>query len=333
MPKQRPIHELVRYVDRIEALIKECDNKKYGRNQEDLKKRDKALILAVFLTGGYLTRILKLKKNDFVFNDKTRKPTEAFYIKNMSVARHRKDTVRDVIIYTDDPFADLLKDWVMKISDDAYLFPSPQKDGGKVQPLDRKMASRIIVEVSKRALDSPLTSMDLRSLRMIYLTQKKGFNKFEIRNIFGMVSFPKIFQDENVPIGTINYAFRKMKINARHFKLMNNWFSITCALQLQEVIITLVAKNLGIKLDKKKVYSVLGKPEPKKDYVPFGDKYDAFSKIIKEKYGVIMPTLVKQYRRSFRSDVLHGGKTPEPEEISSIIVFTNGLLEKLTTIQ
>ena len=62
MPKQRPIQELVRFVDKIGDLIKECDNTKYKKKQDYLKRRDKALILTVFLTGGYVTKVLELKK-------------------------------------------------------------------------------------------------------------------------------------------------------------------------------------------------------------------------------------------------------------------------------
>jgi hypothetical protein len=74
------------------------------------------------------------------------------------------------------------------------------------------------------------------------------------------------------------------------------------------------------------------KLDQKKDYLSFGDRYDAFDKIIKEKYGIIMPQLTKDLRK-IRTDVLHRGKTPQPEEVEDIIVFTKGLLEKLKTIK
>jgi hypothetical protein len=110
--------------------------------------------------------------------------------------------------------------------------------------------------------------------------------------------------------------------------LDTNWFSATCALQLQEVAITLVAKKKNIKLDKKHVEKILDK---KIDYLSFNEQYKAFSKEIKRLYDVDMPFLTTQFRK-IRVKILHEGYNPEPEEKGSIVTFTLGLLQKLKDI-
>jgi len=107
--------------------------------------------------------------------------------------------------------------------------------------------------------------------------------------------------------------------------LDTNWFSATCALQLQEVAITLVAKQKNIQLDKKHVEKILDR---KIDYLSFNEQYEAFSREIKRLYDVDMPFLTTQFRR-IRVKILHEGYNPEPEEKDSIVSFTLGLLQKL----
>jgi|GEM_PF-2947938 len=110
--------------------------------------------------------------------------------------------------------------------------------------------------------------------------------------------------------------------------LDENWFSATCALQLQEVAITLFAKQKNIKLDKKHVERILNK---KIDSLSFNEKYEAFSKEIKRLYNVDMPILTTQFRK-MRAKILHEGYNPQPEEKDAIVQFTLGLLQKLKDI-
>ena len=107
--------------------------------------------------------------------------------------------------------------------------------------------------------------------------------------------------------------------------LDENWFSATCALQLQEVAITLFAKRRNIKLDKKHVERILNR---KIGSLSFNEKYEAFSKEIKRLYNVDMPILTTEFRK-MRAKILHGGYNPEPEETDAIVSFTLGLLQKL----
>lgn len=117
--------------------------------------------------------------------------------------------------------------------------------------------------------------------------------------------------------------------SASFLRLDTNWSLATCALQLQEVAITLVAKRKGIFLDKKHVEAVLNKKI--KDIFFFNDQYDAFSRQVKNAFGVGMPKLTK-YLRKMRVDVLHRGYNPKPEETKSIVSFTIGLLKKLENL-
>jgi len=108
-----------------------------------------------------------------------------------------------------------------------------------------------------------------------------------------------------------------------------NWSLATCALQLQEVAVTLVAKKKNIILDKPHVEKVLGKKI--KDDISFNDRYEAFTKQLKDLFNVDMPILTTHLRK-MRMKVLHEGYNPKPEETESIVNFTIGLLQRLKGI-
>lgn len=110
--------------------------------------------------------------------------------------------------------------------------------------------------------------------------------------------------------------------------LDDNWFLAVCALQLQEVAITLFAKHRNIKLDREHVEAILNR---KVSSFTFNERYEALSKEVKRLYNVDMPILTTQFRR-IRGKILHGGYNPEPEEKEAIVRFTLGLLQKLRSI-
>lgn len=107
-----------------------------------------------------------------------------------------------------------------------------------------------------------------------------------------------------------------------------NWSLSTCALQLQEVAITLVAKRKGIKLEKTNVERILNK---KIEDLSFNDQYEAFKKQIETSFNIKMPILPTHLRK-MRALVLHEPYNPKPEETDSIVGFTIGLLKKLKDI-
>lgn len=116
--------------------------------------------------------------------------------------------------------------------------------------------------------------------------------------------------------------------SATFLGLDTNWFLATCALQLQEVAVTLVAKRKNIKLDKANVERLLKK---KIESLSFNDRYKAFSRQVKASFDIELPILTTHLRK-MRTKVLHEGYNPKPEETESIVSFTIGLLRKLNNI-
>jgi hypothetical protein len=97
-------------------------------------------------------------------------------------------------------------------------------------------------------------------------------------------------------------------INAAKFlELDENWFISTCALQLQEVMIEKLAKKREIAFDKENLKRILGREvKVPSDFVPFSEKYKAFSKEIKRLDNIDMPKLPLDFRNT-RTEVLHYG--------------------------
>ena len=104
------------------------------------------------------------------------------------------------------------------------------------------------------------------------------------------------------------------------------WILSTIALQLQEVAMTLVAKQLGIKLDKPSVSRTLGK-QFEKD-IPFKDRYLAFCREIKRTKDTTLSKLPTDLR-GMRTRVLHGGTSPSTSETKLLTDFTCSFLKDL----
>jgi hypothetical protein len=107
------------------------------------------------------------------------------------------------------------------------------------------------------------------------------------------------------------------------------WMSCTCALQLQEVAIIMVAKKKGIDIDKKSVEKILNKPQ-NSDF-SFSNQYEAFAKEVQRLYKIEMPLMATSLRR-MRVAVLHEGYNPKDEEKDAIVSFTTGLLKRLKKV-
>jgi hypothetical protein len=117
--------------------------------------------------------------------------------------------------------------------------------------------------------------------------------------------------------------------SATFLGLDTNWSVAVCALQLQEVAVTLVAGKLKIDLGKTNVEQIL-KARITKGF-SFNQQYEAFRIEVKRQFDIDMPFLTTQFRR-MRVKVLHEGYNPEPEEKDSLVSFTIGLLRKLEDI-
>lgn len=169
-----------------------------------------------------------------------------------------------------------------------------------------------------------------------YLEDLYGQNKMRTADVS---SLRKILEDvNNLFLEGVIRPLEKRKPEP-HLDLMGsasflgldtNWSSSTCALQLQEVAITLVAKKLKIDLSKANVERILNAKIESKDF-SFNHQYEAFRTEIMHLFDVDMPFLTTQFRR-IRVKVLHEGYNPEPEEKDSIVSFTKGLLQKLNSI-
>jgi hypothetical protein len=118
--------------------------------------------------------------------------------------------------------------------------------------------------------------------------------------------------------------------SSEYLGLNQNWFSATCALQLQEVSIKLVADKIGLDLRQPNVEKLLGKQFEPNDF-GFNQRYEAFGNEVKKLFDIDMPFLATQFRK-IRVKVLHEGYNPQPEERDSLVSFTLGLMKKLEEI-
>ena len=192
MPRTRNIREYLGD-DFLEDLIKECDKTHMmfkGERGDYLRKRDKALVATFFLTGGYKQEVLSLRKRNFDFDDKEAKSRNAFLVKDMKVLRHREKTgkrkwvARTFEIFYDDLLVQYLLDWL-------DLLPNADD---KLFDLKSTRVWNIIRALGKR-LNFPISPMDLRNQRALYLVEKRGFAPIDVQKIFGMdVKTPAILE-------------------------------------------------------------------------------------------------------------------------------------------
>lgn len=331
MPRRRKIGE---YCGNpfLEAMIAECDKTPYKKRPDYLRKRDKALVATLFLTGGMISEVLMLKKENFDFENKTAKRMNAFVVRNMRVTMYRHErgkprfVTRTFPIFYDEPLVQYLLEWLPEVDD--YLFPGRPR-GSHL----KKVCAWIRIRDLGKRLNFPINPRWFREQRMYHLAER-GFDFLDIQKYFKRKDLPKISairdnwqtllfatgkpgQEEMFSTGFIG--------SAGFLGLDANWFRATCALQLQEVAVTWVAKRKKIELDKKNVEKILKR---KVEMLSFNYQYQAFSEVLKTSFGVKMPILVPHLRK-MRGKVLHEPYNPKPEETDSIIVFTIEFLQKL----
>ena len=333
MPRRRKIGEYCSDAF-LDSLIGECDKTPYKKHPDYSRKRDKALIATLFLTGGLLDEVLMLKKENFDFENEDAKRMNAFLVRNMRVTRyrHKKGEPRFVSrtfpIFYDEPLVQYLLEWLREADD--YLFP-----GSKGGHLKKVLAWKRISDLGKR-LNFPIKPKWFRDQRMYYLAEK-GFESIDIQKYLKMKNLPTIGTRRD-SWHTLLYVTRKprqeeilstgLMRSAGFLRLDSNWFLATCALQLQEVAIKVIAERKEIKLNKRNVEKILKR---KVEIPSFNHQYKAFSKVLKTRFGVEMPILPTHLRK-MRVKVLHEAYNPKPEETDSIKVFTIGLLQKLSNV-
>ena len=167
----------------LEDLVEKC-GAEYRSNQDYLRRRDKALVAALFLTGGRVREVLSLKKNNFDFDNEEAKRDNAFLVRNMIVLKRstgggkRKRVTRTFPIWRNDPLVKHLLAWLREI--DGYLFLSKEK---KIRPMGRTRAHQI-VSILGESLDIPVHHINpqwFRVQREHYLIKEKGFSTYDVQ--------------------------------------------------------------------------------------------------------------------------------------------------------
>lgn len=70
----------------LARLINECENTPYQYSVEKHRRRDRALVVTAFLTGGRISEVLMLRKSNFEFQD------ERIIVKDMALLKRFKKT-------------------------------------------------------------------------------------------------------------------------------------------------------------------------------------------------------------------------------------------------
>jgi hypothetical protein len=175
-------------------LVKKCDEVFSKTKKFDFRKRNKALVAALFLTGGRNNEVLLLETDNFNFSNQEATESNAFLVKNMRVlkrTRSRKSIFvsRTFPIWYDDPLVDYLIEWIKEI--DGYLF----SNGPTGELMTESRPFQIVRELGKH-LARPLhiNPSWFRKQRQYYLIKKKGFSPYDLQAYFKLKYPPHIFR-------------------------------------------------------------------------------------------------------------------------------------------
>jgi integrase len=180
----------------LEELIEKCNEIPYRVNQDYFRKRDKALVSDSFLTGGRISEVLTLKKDNFDFENEEAKRNNAFLVKDMGILKHYsvkgkpRRVTRTFPIWFDDPLVQILCDWLTDVEN--YLFPElPLKSS----PISRQRAYQIISFLGKH-VDVPthINPSWFRIQRQYYLVKRKRFSPYDVQAYFKLKHPPTIFR-------------------------------------------------------------------------------------------------------------------------------------------
>lgn len=181
----------------LEELVEKCDRIKRSLDPENYRNMCKALIAALFLTGGRITEVLMLKRDDFIFDDPEATENNSFLVKDMYVFKAPKDkknkkTIprppRTFPIKRDEPLASHLEKWVKKENAGKYLFPTTRSE------FMHPSTAFIIVREAGDLLDSPrhINCKWFRQQRIEYLAEVRGFSRYEIQQYLQLRQILKV---------------------------------------------------------------------------------------------------------------------------------------------
>lgn len=175
----------------LKELIEKCDKLPRKKDPEKYRKMCKALIAALFLTGGRIQEVLLLKKDNFDFDESEARKNNAFLVKNMEVykSHSQKKAVsltRTFPIWYDEPLVPYLTDWLDVI--DKYLFSTQRRT--TMSP----STAFVIVRQAGELLDRPkhINTMWFRKQREQYLVKVRGFSAYDLQAYFKFRTTPKI---------------------------------------------------------------------------------------------------------------------------------------------
>jgi len=91
----------------LQKIIQECNNTNYYRNADLLRERDKALVATLFETGGRISEVLALDKENFkIF-------PERILVNSMIVVKNKAPTTRGTFsIKRFEPLCPIMIDWI-----------------------------------------------------------------------------------------------------------------------------------------------------------------------------------------------------------------------------
>ncbi|MFH0850563.1 MAG: site-specific integrase [Candidatus Bathyarchaeota archaeon] len=187
-------------------LVRECENTPYKVSpvwppdspdaqeyRDRLVRRDQALIAALFLTGGRVSEVVPLRKNNFSLQDEpdaiivTDMPREKSFRKiGETIENGKKKWVtekvevirRDFPILKNEALVPILTSWLEETED--YLFPSPAKHRAH---LTRVRAYQIVTNLGKRCGEE-IWPHWFRSQRASQLAAEYGFELHALIDFF-----------------------------------------------------------------------------------------------------------------------------------------------------
>jgi len=211
--------------DTMLRLVEECRNTDYRPSpvwggdedpaayRERMIRRDQALIATLFETGGRVSEVLQLRRENFEWDDEIIVVTGMRVLKRFRKvgeyvdASGRKRWVTEPVYVTRgrfpilrrEPLVPYMLGWIVEC--DGYLFPSPKRDRPH---LSRRRALQIVTEVGRR-VGVKVWPHYFRSQRASQLAQEYGYTIhkllrfFDWKNIATAVRYSKLSFRDLIP--------------------------------------------------------------------------------------------------------------------------------------
>lgn len=184
--------------DFLESLIKTSDDLRRISNEESRMKRDRALIASLFLTGGRVSEVLKLRKKNFIFDNEEAERNNAFLVKELGVLKQWKNkkrlrVTRTFPIWNDDPLVNYLREWLDELDEADDLLFLGDVEGRPT--LTYIQVYYFVTNVGKR-LEVPyhITPAWFRKQREYHLVKKRRFSVYDLQAYLKLKKIPDIYR-------------------------------------------------------------------------------------------------------------------------------------------